>query len=331
MGRKTVYNNIVTEEKWQEVNKKNKELMEDWKEYLFSVDRSPNTIEQYMNDLKIFFVWAMENIDNKFFVELTKKDVMKFQNYLLNKLQLSPARIRRIKSTLSSMSIYIENILDDEYENYRNIINKIPNPVLEPVREKTILQDEDVQKILDTLVEKEQYQQACLFALAAFSGARKSELLRFKVEYFNPENVVYGLYKTPEKIKTKGRGKTGKLIHKYVLAKEFQPYFDLWMNKRQENGIVNQYLFVDEHNEVLPISTVDSWSIGFGKIINKDVYMHSLRHYYTTLLYRNKIPLTMIQNIGGWADISMCQRYISLELEDELGDYFDSDGFKSQD
>lgn len=331
MGRKTVYNNIVTEEKWQEVNKKNKELMEDWKEYLFSVDRSPNTIEQYMNDLKIFFVWAMENIDNKFFVELTKKDVMKFQNYLLNKLQLSPARIRRIKSTLSSMSIYIENILDDEYENYRNIINKIPNPVLEPVREKTVLQDEDVQKILDTLVEKEQYQQACLFALAAFSGARKSELLRFKVEYFNPENIVYGLYKTPEKIKTKGRGSNGKMLHKYVLVNDFSPYLDMWLQERDKKGLSSEYLFVDEKDELLPISTVDSWTNLFSKIIDADVYMHSLRHYYTTKLYKSKVPNNVIKDIVGWCNVGMIDTYLDLDMENEFSEYFDENGIKAQD
>ena len=103
------------------------------------------------------------------------------------------------------MSNYIENILQDEdedFENFRSIIGKIESPKNEAVREKTIIPDDDVDKFLDKLVSEERYQQACAFALAAMSGARKSELLRFKVEYFDENNIVYGgLYKTP-KIKT---------------------------------------------------------------------------------------------------------------------------------
>lgn len=48
----------------------------------------------------------------------------------------SPARVRRVKAALSSLSNYIENILDDEYEDFRPIIRKIENPQNTPVREK---------------------------------------------------------------------------------------------------------------------------------------------------------------------------------------------------
>lgn len=72
-------------------------------------------------------------------------------------MALSPRRVRRVKSTLSSMSLFIENILDDEegYENFRPIIKKIESPVNEAVREKTIFSDEQVELLMDTLVERE--------------------------------------------------------------------------------------------------------------------------------------------------------------------------------
>ena len=54
---------------------------------------------------------------------------MKYQNYLMNDLKLSSNRIRRLRSTMSSLANFIENILDDEFKDYRNIVNKIPAPV----------------------------------------------------------------------------------------------------------------------------------------------------------------------------------------------------------
>ena len=105
-------------------------------------------------------------------------------------------------------------------------------------------------KYLETLVEKKKYQTACAVALAIFSGARKSELTRFKVDYFNEENIIFdALFKTKEKIKTKGRGK-GKFIHKYVLL-DFKKYFDLWMAERERLG--KQRLYHSKkikHNEL---------------------------------------------------------------------------------
>ena len=133
-------------------------------------------------------------------------------------------------------------MLDDEYEGFRPIIRKIENPTNEKVFTKTVLEDKEVQKILDYCVENKRYDKACAIALAAFSGRRKSELPRFKVFYFNDENIIYGsLYKTPEQIKTKGRGSHGKMLTVYTLAKPFKPYFDLWMNYRKENGIESQW------------------------------------------------------------------------------------------
>ena len=145
------------------------------------------------------------------------------------------------------MSNFITDILDEEekYQDFKKTINRVESPVKEAVREKTILSDEQVDFLLDTLVEKKKYQAACAVALAIFSGARKSELTRFKVEYFNEENIIFdALYKTSEKIKTKGRGK-GKFIYKYVLL-DFKKYFDLWMAERERLGIDSEWLLVSK-------------------------------------------------------------------------------------
>ena len=206
-------------------------------EYLVSVDRSPTTITGYNSDLEIFFVWNYLSNNNKFFIDLTKRDIIKFQNYLLTINKNSSNRIRRIKSTLSSLSNFIECVLDDDYPQFRNIIRKIESPIKQEVREKTVLTDEQVDYLLDYLVEHKKYQQACAFALAVCSGSRKSELSRFKADYFKDEDIIYGsLYQTPEKIKTKGRSSSGKPLTRYTLYHKFKKYLDLWLEEREKIG-----------------------------------------------------------------------------------------------
>ena len=332
MGRTTVYNNIVTDEKKKQINKENLSLMEDYLDYLISIDRSPATIAQYKNDLYIFFCWNIDGTENKYFVDLSKRDIAKFQKYALTDLNWSPNRLARVKSTLSSLSNYIENMLDDEYENYRPIVRKIENPVKEVVREKTIITDEEVDNILDELVAQKKYQCACVFALAAMGGARKSELLRYKVSYFDDENIMdtAALYKTPEMIQTKGRGSKGKLLYKYTLL-DFKKYFDLWMNERKEKGIESEWLFVKDNGEPLTVSTIDSYSKTISKILGRPFYFHAARHQLVSRLFRIGLPADVIQGYFGWTSSEMLKIYNDNEAADSFGDFFTKDGIKGSD
>lgn len=299
--------------------------MNDFLDYLRSVGKAESTVKAYANDLCIFFVWVLQNADNKYFPEISKRDIVSYQNWLLRSNENSPARVRRLKATLSSLSNYIEAILDDELPGFRSIIRKIENPVNEPAREKTVLTSEQAQMILDKLVDMKRYEQACFFALAMYSGRRKSELLLFKVSYFDDENIIYGsLYKTPEKIRTKGRGVNGKMLTCYVLAKPFKPYFDLWMEQRKELGIESEWLFPDKEDPTqhIPVSTANSWAEIYSKISGLNIYIHSLRHYFTSNLSRAGLPDSVIQEILGWSNISMVQVYKDIDSEEEIGKYF---------
>lgn len=334
IGRKVQYNNITSPELLAQVNPDNIELGKDFLDYLRSIDRSPSTIEAYSFDLNIFWVYLLQHANNKFFVDLTKREISKYQSYCLTEWKWSPARMRRVKSTLSSLSNYVESMLDDEYENYRPIIRKIENPVNEKVFTKTVLTEEQLQKLLDYLVENEKYDKACALSLAMNNGRRKSELPRFKVSYFDDSNIIYGsLYKTPEPIKTKGRGSRGKQLTCFTLSKSFKPYFDLWMNYRKENGIESEWLFPKKVgskyiDEPMSPKTLDSWAESFSNILDVDFYWHSLRHYFTTACSRSGLPDNVIQMLVGWSSLDMVTVYKDIEVDEEFEKYFCEDGIK---
>lgn len=332
MPRKTKMNSITSPELLSKVNPHNLELIDDFAEYLESTNRSKSTIKTYTSDLKICFVWSLLYNDNKFYVDWSKRNIVRFQNWLINENGNSPARVRRLRSSLSSLGNYIENVLDDEYPNYRNIINKIQAPPLEPVREKTVLSDEDVQSILDKFVSKDKIEAACYIALAAYGGRRKAEICRFRVSDFSDEHLVCGgsLWKSSP-IKTKGRG-NGKFISCYTLVRKFKPYFDMWMNKRKELGIKSEWLFPDTEitNEDVPIgiAKVNSWMNSASKYIGKDIYAHAFRHYFTTMLSNEGIPDGVIKDIIQWKDISMVSVYVDRDNDDTIAMYFDEGGIK---
>lgn len=329
MGRSTVYNNITSPEKIAAINPENVALMEDFLEYLKSVGRAESTLKNYKADLLVFFCWCQENLDNKYFVNLTKREISRFQNHALNTWGWSPNRLRTVKAALSSLSNFIENILDDEIQGFKPIVRKIENPPKHAVREKTILTEEDVEAILSRLVNRQEYDKACFFALAAFSGRRKAELCRFRVSDVSDDRLICGgaLYKTAP-IKTKGRGVNGKQLCCYVLAKRFKPYLDLWMKHRSDCGIESEWLFprVEDATQQISPSTVDSWSDALSRAMDLDIYPHAFRHYFCTMLSRAGLPDSAITEIVGWESSDLCKVYVDIEADEQIGMYFDDSG-----
>lgn len=324
MGRSTKMNEITSPELLAQVNPDNRQLLDDFLNYLRSVSRSEATIYGYENDIQIAWVWCLKYNKNAFFVDWTKRNIVAYQNWLINDNQNSAARIRRLKASLSSLSNYIANVLDDEYPNFRNIINKIENPVKQPVREKTVWEDGELEDLLNKLSERGQHEQACYLALAMYSGRRKAELCRFKVSDFGEDKLVCdgALYKSAP-IKTKGRG-GGKMIPCYTLAKKFRPYLDKWLDVRKAEGIESEWLFPDSKDTAqhISISTVNSWSNTFSRLSGKPAYIHSLRHYFTTCLVRSGIPDNVITQIVGWESADMCKVYTDIDADEQISMYF---------
>lgn len=326
MGRSTKQNNITSAELLSQVNPKNLKLEREFLRYMRSLKRSEGTISGYENDLHILWVYLLKECDNAFFVDLKIRDFVNFQGYLLEDNGNSPARVRRIKASISSLSNAIELLYADEYPNFRNLIRKIESPVNEPVREKTILTQEQVDRLLDELTGRGEYEKACAFALAAYSGRRKAELFRFKVSDFAEDHVVYGSLYRSDPIQTKGRS-GGKKISCYVLKKQFTPYLEAWMDYRREHGIASEWLFPDpvDPTQHRSHNVMNSWSKTASSILGVDCYPHAFRHLFVSTLRASKLPDEIIVSIVGWSEGSgsaMLAIYDDADTMDKFGDYF---------
>lgn len=316
-------NSITSPELLAQVNQANQELEQDFLDYLKSIQRSSGTISGYQNDLNIFFVWVLQYAKNKSFVDITKRDLVAYQNWLLNENNNSPSRVRRLKAAISSLSNFVENILDEEreYAGFRSIVKKIENPALQSVREKTVWEEDELEELLTMLVDKEKYEKACLVALAMYGGRRKAELCRFKVSDFDDDKLVCdgALYKSSP-ILTKGN----KYLECYTLAKKFKPYLDLWMNYREQSGIDSEWLFVSptNHKDPIEITTLNSWANTFSRMTQRDFYFHSLRHYYCTALVKAGIPDSVVIDIIGWSSSEMLKIYDDSPKDEKISMYF---------
>ena len=320
-------NVITSPELIEQINKDNINLKNDFLNYMRATHKSLGTINAYDSDLNIFFVWVLQNANNKKFIDINKRDIIAYQNWLIYDNGNSSARVRRLKAAISSLSNYCENILaddDPDFKDFRSIVRKIENPPMQAAREKTVWEESELDELLSKLVELKSYERACYLALAMCSGRRKAELCRFKVSDFDDTRLVCdgALYKSAP-IKTKGRG-GGKMINCYTLAKKFKPYLDLWLKEREKLGIKSEWLFPNKVNmdEHILISTANSWAETYTRLSGKECYIHSLRHYFTTSLAKAGIPDGVIQSIIAWTSADMVKLYKDIDADEEIGMYF---------
>lgn len=324
MGRSTVYNDNITSS-WDEVSKENKQLVNDFIKYCKSNDKSPQTIHQYEEWLKVFFCWNYDENDDKFFVDLKRRDFVYYFGWCRD-LGMSANRIASLKSVLSSLSSEIELLYEDVYPQFHNQLRALEPVKISTVREKTVISNQQMTEILEKLVEEKEYQIACYLALACASGSRKAELLQMKASFFTPEREVFDgyMYCTPE-IRSKGQGKRGKIIKKYVIKELFQPFLNLWLKEREEKGITMDSLFVTKKDgEYVPatVSTANSFAAKISKIFGIDYYAHSSRHFFCTYLKRMKLPDDVITQIFGWSNSDMIKIYSDIPAEEILGEFF---------
>ncbi len=326
MPRKIYRNQITSDENWQKVNPDNKLLLE---RFLKNKNNtcSDLTVEGYDSDLKIFFTWNYLYNKNKHFYEIKKIEFSDYFSFGTTELKWSANRYGRIRSSLSSLSDFVERFYSEEpeYKNFRNIINKVIDKVAKaPKHEKTILTEKQVDDLLDYLAnELHNPQEACLLALAIGCGARVSELLRINVSLIDENNLAFdGLFiETLKEIKTKGQGKAGKPLYKYIIKDIFLPYYNVWLEERskimEKNNKQHDFLFIKSNGEPAKVTTIRSWIMKWEIFLGVPFYPHCLRHYIVTHLSRLGLNSDFIIAIMGWSSAEMYKTYNDLTAKEK--------------
>jgi len=335
VSRRTSYHNYNALESWESVNDHNKKIVEEYLINLGAEGRSSKTIEKYTHNLKLFFQWILIHKENAEFHSLKKRDYVAWLNYLVNKQKLSPNRVRVLRSTISSLSNFCENILgedDDfpEYKGFRNAVIKVNPPVLALVRDKTFLTKEQIEDLVQILFEKKHHQRALYVMLSYITGARKAEIQQMKISDFKKVLDRDGrLYYKTHPIRCKGRGLEGKIREFIIIKDEIDYWLNLWLEQRANSNIIDNCdsLFVvsrgGQYHEIKE-DTFNSWCKAFEKIIGVAIYPHAFRGSIATQLVNvEKRDMSKVQTLLGHKSLETTQHYIQDISGDDIFDLFD--------
>lgn len=320
-GRETFRKVITSPELIEQINTKNIQLMERFLKN-FATKRSPKSVVNYRSNLNIFFCWNLTENDNKFFVDIRKYEMMDFFDYCVSELKWNSNRYSQMHSCLSSFSTWIENVYDEKYPSFRNLLPKIEKPDKEAVRKKSVFTKAELDGLMKWLGEQGRINEQCLLATMMASGARVSELGRFTTTMIDENNTAFeGLFlETTEEMQVKGRGVNGKFINRYLIKDIFLPYYKQWLPIREkimiENGKDHDYIFITQNGDPASVPTFRSWMEKWDNVLDKHLYAHSLRHFWTTYLLGVGLEKELVQELQQWSSDSLVMLYNDATAKD---------------
>lgn len=111
--------NEITEHDWLKCNEYNRKILDEF--LVNSTQLSVKTMKSYRSNLRIWFNYVRENLDNKAQTDIKSRDYLFFQNWLIN-MDHSSSDITNKRAAVSSLNNYIVLFYADVFPTFRNFI-----------------------------------------------------------------------------------------------------------------------------------------------------------------------------------------------------------------
>lgn len=314
----------ITDEKWNLVNKENRELVE---EYLrVNKQLSKKTYIQYISCLRQFFYWVYKELGDKVFYKITKRDFMKYMSFNQER-GLSSSAVGVRKSSVSSFCNYIENVVMDdvpEYKGFRNFTRGMPSVGKNQTYDKIKITEDEYKLMIKVLEEKKNYLGLAWVATAFNVGSRRAEIIQFRKEILDypiPEGQNYILSHV---VRGKGPGTDGKIL-KYMINFDALKYMKLWIENRNHDS---EYIFtVKYQGKINHIS--EGWANDFcqnilSPICGRRINPHLFKSSCITYLLEQGVDLKIVSKyIAQHNDTSTTSNFYDLrDFEEEKNNIF---------
>ena len=284
--------------------------------YFIRNQRSKQTGDIYLNELKLFFNWVQRSPG-----EITKEDVIDYKEYLEMR-GLKPSTVKRKLSILSQFFKFISPYLEsDPTEGV-----KLPEVSTESPYE--ILTVGEVGKILSTVDRSttEGKRNFLIIMLMVTKGLRVSEVINVKVEDFKEVGEYRVLTVLGKGNKSRGvkiLDREWGIIDDYISSTGLQRDDYLFMSMRPHVGRKGSER--DDRGKRITRQMV--WYVVKRFMselgIDKDISPHSLRHTFGTYAVIGGSTITKLSQSMGHSSIRTTQRYVRNVdyLQDNPVDY----------
>lgn len=249
-----------------------------FKLYLYEEEKSQNTIEKYMRDIRAFFEYLGHG-------ELTKQAVLEYKKYLSEVKAISSAN-----SMIASINSYFR-FLDKQELCVKYF--KIQREAFCPAEKE--LTKEEYKRLVSTAKKRGNERLSLIIQTICGTGMRVSEL-----RYITVENLKRG------EIRVNCKGK----IRTILLVKKLKK---MLLDYTRKNGIKKGIVFKTMGDK--PVSRTSIWRdmkalCEESGVSKEKTFPHNLRHLFARVFYSLEKDIAKLADILGHSSINTTRIYI---------------------
>lgn len=249
-----------------------------YKNFLIEEEKSPETIEKYLANIREFCDWKQEE-------KLTKQLFVDYKKYLIGK-KLSPVTVN---SKLSALNGFLKFL---KLDNYCVKFLKIQKQIFRS--EERELTKAEYERLVKTAYQKGKEQLALIIQTIGSTGIRVSEL-----KYITKDAVLNS------KANIHLKGKERVILIPKDLKKILLPYI--------KKSNITEQVFVTKNNN--PIDRKQVWRqmkhlCKEAKVDESKVFPHNLRHLFAVVFYKINKDIAKLADVLGHSSINTTRIYL---------------------
>jgi len=253
------------------------ELINQFKDYLISEEKSNSTLEKYIRDITAFMLWLNGRIVNKLLVIEYKQSIM--ETY-------APTSVNSMLSSINGFFMYLE------WYDCRVKTIKIQKKIF--ANQEKELTKSEYEKLLKAAKNKSNDRLYLLMQTICGTGIRVSELRYITVEAVAKGQAIINC-----------KGKMRIVMMPDLLCKALKRYL-------KEQGIVKGSVFVSKNGRPLDRSNI--WkmlkSLCKSAGVSKDkVFPHNFRHLFARTYYSIEKDVVRLADILGHSSVNTTRIY----------------------
>ena len=256
----------------------NDKIIEKYKQYLIQEEKSKETIDKYIAEIKTFVLWnKKENI--------TKEEIIQYKKELINK-KLNPSTINSKLSALNGLFKYLE------HPEYCVKFLKIQRKVFQT--EEKELTKREYEKLVETAYKQNKEQLALILQTIGATGIRVSEL-----KYITKEAVLNG------RACIHLKGKERVILIPKTLKKKLITFI--------KNNHIENEVFITKNKT--PLDRKQIWRqmkqlCKEAKVDERKVFPHNLRHLFAITFYKLNKDIAKLADVLGHSSINTTRIYL---------------------
>lgn len=274
----------------------NEETLRLWKKYQIDMELrglSEKTQEAYQSDLFQWWIYVLDNQDNKSITELNEDDLTEFF-YYCRKYGNNSRRLRRRMSSVAALYKFLrkKKLITENPMDYLDRPSKDTDVLVQ-----TYLTEEQVAEIKkkladiiasDSITDNQRHQWMTLRAYALFSLSTMARVNAVR-------GVTWKQIDFENRVASQVVEKEGYIVDLYF-SKETKSVLEELKKYREDNGIDDGgYLFVTKFNDeygMPTVTTLNMWCKKIGNLIGVEtLHPHDWRHSAATLLKNRGMAL----------------------------------------